>query len=58
LYYELVESEAMDEKQDRIILPEKLQVKILQFFLKTSIPRIKQKKDKAHRESPSEIKNR
>jgi len=48
----------MDEKKDRIILPEKLQVKILQFFLKTSIPRIKQNKDKALKKSPSEIKSR
>jgi len=54
----LLECEAMDANKDRIILPEKLQVKILQFFLKTSIPRIKQKKDKAQRESPSEIKSR
>jgi len=45
----------MDEEK-KIVLPEKLQVEMLQFFLKTSIPRIKREKDKNTQEkSPSEI---
>jgi hypothetical protein len=46
----------MDEGK-KIVLPEKLQIEMLQFFLKTSIPRIKREKDKiAQEEIPSEIK--
>jgi len=45
----------MDEEK-KIVLPEKLQIEIWQFFLKTSIPRIKREKDKNTQEkSPSEI---
>jgi len=44
----------MDEEK-RVVLPEKLQIEIWQFFLKTSIPRIKREKDKNLQErSPSE----
>jgi len=40
----------------KIVLPEKLQIEMLQFFLKTSIPRIKREKNKNTQEkSPSEI---
>jgi hypothetical protein len=53
----MLEGEAMSADKEKIVLPEKLQVKILQFFLKTSIPRIKREKDKSRKNSPSEIKN-
>jgi hypothetical protein len=46
----------MDERE-KIVLPEKLQIEMLQFFLKTSIPRIKREKEKTTQEkSPSEFK--
>jgi hypothetical protein len=46
----------MDEGK-KIVLPEKLQIEIWQFFLKTSIPRIKREKDKiTQKKSPSEFK--
>ena len=42
---------------EKIVLPEKLQIEMWQFFLKTSIPRIKREKDKAaQEESPPESK--
>ena len=45
----------MDEGK-KIVLPEKLQIEMLQFFLKTSIPRIKREKDKTTQEkAPSEF---
>jgi hypothetical protein len=44
----------MDEGK-KIVLPEKLQIKIWQFFLKTSIPRIKREKNRSLQEkSPNE----
>ena len=45
----------MSEETKKIVLPEKLQIRMLQFFLKTSIPRIKREKDKSQEKSPSEI---
>lgn len=46
----------MDEGK-KIVLSEKLQIDMLQFFLKTSIPRIKREKEKRLQEkSPSEFK--
>jgi hypothetical protein len=39
----------MDEGK-KIVLPEKVQIEMLQFFLKTSIPRIKREKDKSTQE--------
>ena len=47
----------MDEGK-KIVLPEKLQIEMLQFFLKTSIPRIKREREKAkvtQENSPSEF---
>jgi hypothetical protein len=48
---------SMDKGNEKIILPEKLQIEMLQFFLKTSIPRIKKEKDKkiTQEKSPSEF---
>jgi len=44
------------EEGKKIVLPEKLQIEMWQFFLKTSIPRIKREKDKtAQEKTPSEI---
>jgi hypothetical protein len=38
----------MEEKSNKkIVLPKELQIKIWQFFLKTSIPRIKAEKNKS-----------
>jgi len=34
----------MDEGKKKITLPEELQIEMMKFFLKTSIPRIKQEK--------------
>ena len=42
----------MEEKRERITLPKELQVQMLKFFLKTSIPRKKRQK----LNQPSEIK--
>jgi hypothetical protein len=43
-------------EEKKIVLPEKLQIEMLQFFLQTSIPRIKREKEKSTQEkSPSEI---
>jgi hypothetical protein len=45
------------DRGEKIVLPEKLQIEMLQFFLKTSIPRIKREKDKITQEkNPSESK--
>jgi hypothetical protein len=45
----------MDDEK-KIVLPEKLQIEMLQFFLQISIPIIKREKDKNTQEkSPSEI---
>ncbi|MCL2611274.1 MAG: hypothetical protein FWE02_06325 [Defluviitaleaceae bacterium] len=35
----------MSEEQEKIVLPKELQREILKFFLQTSIPRIKKKKE-------------
>ena len=35
----------MGEEKKKITLPEELQVKMMKFFLKTSIPRIKKEKE-------------
>jgi hypothetical protein len=46
----------MDEAK-KIVLPEKLQIEMMQFFLKTSISRIKREKDKTLQEKfPAESK--
>jgi len=37
----------MSEKEKKITLPDKLQKEMLQFFLQTSIPRIKKEKEKS-----------
>jgi len=43
-------------EEKKIVLPEKLQIEMLQFFLKTSILRIKREKNKTTQEkSPSEF---
>jgi len=34
------------DKQEKIVLPRELQRRMLEFFLKTSIPRIKREKEK------------
>jgi len=34
-----------EESSKKIVLPKELQIKMLQFFLKTSIPRIKKEKE-------------
>ncbi|MCL2106057.1 MAG: hypothetical protein FWH26_03210 [Oscillospiraceae bacterium] len=34
----------MDEGEKKITLPEELQIEMMKFFLKTSIPRMKQEK--------------
>ena len=34
----------MDEGKRKIILPEELQIEMMKFFMKTSIPKIKQEK--------------
>jgi len=33
-----------EEKQEKIVLPKQLQIEMLQFFLRTSIPRIAKEK--------------
>ena len=43
----------MEDKKEKIILPEELQKAMLEFFLKTSIPRIKREK-----QNKSHIKNK
>ena len=36
---------SIEKETEKIILPEKLQIKMLNFFLKTSIPRAKKTKE-------------
>ena len=49
----------MGNEEKGIVLPRKLQIEMLQFFLKTSIPRIKAEKKKAEDKNPlSEISDR
>jgi len=45
----------MDEGKKQITLPEELQIKIMEFFLKTSIPRKKQ--EKLEQEKAEQVEN-
>ena len=47
-----------EEKQERIVLPKALQVEMLQFFLRTSIPRIAKEKQQYAKNSLSERSDR
>jgi len=41
-----------EEQQEKIVLPKQLQIEMLQFFLRTSIPRLAKEK---HREAESSL---
>jgi len=48
-----------EEQQEKIVLPKQLQIEMLQFFLRTSIPRLaKQKQEQEAKSSLSEKSDR
>ena len=47
-----------EEKQEKIVLPKQLQIEMLQFFLRTSIPRIAKEKQQQAESSLSEKSDR
>ena len=44
----------MDEGKKNITLPEELQIEMMKFFMKTSIPRMKQEKLEREKAEPAE----